>query len=522
MRAAIYLRVSTDHEEQRLSPEHQLSTCKEYLKEIGLYTDDTLVYNDAGFSGTEIEKRADVIRLVSDARRGKFDAVVFTAISRFARDLSDALTLKKRLETLYGIRIISIEEGYDSAIDGRNSEMIFTVHAMVAAHKSQEMSKAIRRGLRQSAASGRHIGNVVPFGYQKNADKKLVPDPHSAFIVQDIFRMYLRGMGSKKIASELNRRGISPMKARVWQSSSINAILRNPVYRGDLVSNRWRLDTDVALSRQYDEKVKRQMERDQKDWVVLYHDHEAIIDEETFQMVQILLGEKGKNRGVSRSHNLLAGFMKCGNCGGAAIVRSGKKNKQGIPYKYVECAAVNRISKEVCTNHVSIKYNDVLNSVLMPLQKLSSSTEKLDQWVEVIVESQVDRNLALQIEVLNRQWEQIQLRQEKALRAFTEGIFPIEMILDHQTELKREANRIEGELERLTERLKGQNEVDHKRDELRELLHVFRSWDKFDLLTIRSALAVVMEKIEIYGDKRVSVHWKWEAPQFSQQDSSLM
>ncbi len=166
MRAAIYVRVSTDHEEQKLSPENQIATCREHADELGLdVSNRTLVYNDAGISGTEMLNRPEVQRLVADARLGRFDAVLFTAISRFARDLSDALALKKRLETVYGIRIISVEEGYDTAIEGRNSEMVFTVHAMLAAHKSEEMSKAIRRGLRQSAKKGRHIGSVTPYGY---------------------------------------------------------------------------------------------------------------------------------------------------------------------------------------------------------------------------------------------------------------------------------------------------------------------------------------------------------------------
>lgn len=511
MRAAIYLRVSTDHDEQRLSPEHQLLTCKEFIQEIGLITDETLVYNDAGLSGTEIEKRTEVMRLVSDARKGKFEAVVFTAISRFARDLSDALTLKKRLEKLYGIRIISVEEGYDTSIDGRNSEMIFTIHAMVAAQKSQEMSKSIRRGLRQSAISGRHIGNVAPFGYIKNSEKKLVFDPVNAPVVKEIFSMYMAGLGTKRIAAHLNSRGILPMRANAWQVSSINAILRNSVYRGDLVSNRWRIETDIELSRQHDEKVKRQKKREPKDWVVLPNDHEAIIDQETFLMVQYLLGEKGKNRGIIRSKNLLAGLMKCGNCGGAAIVRSSKKDKRGIPYKYVECAKVNRLSNDACTNHTSIRYNDVLDAILDPLKKYSSLPEKLNQLTDFIFDSLLGRDLNQEVEALNRQLDQIKLRQEKALRAFTEGLFPIEVVKTHQAELSLEADRIEEELKNYNMCLMGEKEVTIKRDELREWLSVFRYLDQFDFLTIRSALATVVDYIEIFSDRRVKIQWKWDS-----------
>ncbi|MCY0897300.1 MAG: recombinase family protein, partial [Alicyclobacillaceae bacterium] len=126
-RAAIYVRVSTDSDAQKDSPDNQIATCKEYAQEHDMTVSSEFIYNDAGVSGTEMEQRREVQRLLHDARCGRFDVVLFVAISRFSRDLSDALQMKKRLETVYGIRMVSIEEGYDSAIDGRNSEMVFTV-----------------------------------------------------------------------------------------------------------------------------------------------------------------------------------------------------------------------------------------------------------------------------------------------------------------------------------------------------------------------------------------------------------
>ncbi|WP_067617483.1 recombinase family protein [Alicyclobacillus acidiphilus] len=514
MRAAIYIRVSTDHEEQKLSPDHQLMTCREYIEDIGLETDDRLIYNDAGLSGTEMENRTEVRRLVADARNGRFDAVVFTAISRFARDLSDALALKKRLETVYGIRIISVEEGYDTAVDGRNSEMIFTVHAMVAAHKSHEMSKAIRRGLRQSAATGRHIGNVPPFGYVKTAGKRLVPDERTAPIVQEIFRLYLAGVGSKAIAEELNRRGVpTASKSRGkgdtwWQASTIQRILRNPVYAGDLVANRWRNDVDIRLSRQLDSKVKRQMMRDRDEWVVVRNNHPALVDRAAFNLVQDTMDMKAKNKGLRRTSNVLSGLMKCGACGGAVVV-SGRSGRNGQAYKYVGCAAVKRIGKHACANHSLVRYSDVLDAVLTPLRAFATNPDTADRLVDWILQSTVDHGITERLALLQRRLERNEQRQEKALAAYTEGGFPLDMIQKHRAELLEEKRRLQDEMERLEQRRLSKEALRSQRDRWMEMLNVFRHLDEYDPVTARAALSAVVECVVLTPDRRLHVLWKW-------------
>jgi DNA invertase Pin-like site-specific DNA recombinase len=522
LRAAIYVRVSTDHAEQKLSPEHQLATCREYIEDIGLTTDNTLVYNDAGLSGTEMDKRMEVQRLVADARNGKFDIVVFTSISRFARDLSDALELKKRLESRYGIRIISVEEGYDSAVEGRNSEMIFTVHAMVAAHKSQEMSKAIRRGLRQSAASGRHIGNKVPYGYQKTQDKRLIPDPTRAPVVQEIFNLYLSGLGSKAIAGVLNQRGIPPQQAEKWQAQTINAILHNQVYRGNMIANKWRNDTDIELSRQQDAKVVRQMQRAEDEWVLRVDNHEAIIDAETFDVVQNMLNLKARNKGIQRNANVLSGLMRCADCGGAAIVRSGKKAKNGQAYKYVGCSAKSRIGIDACTNQASISYDEVLNTVLEPLQSVSNDPASLDRLINMILQSIEGRNINGNIMVLQRQLDRCEHRQKEALKAYTDGLFSADQVKEHMQELKEEAKKLQDDIGRLEAQMAGRSDLANLRNMLKGVLIVFQNINKYDSVLVHLAFETVLEKIEISGDKHIKVSWKWDTNAVSNLTTSLM
>jgi site-specific DNA recombinase len=520
-RAAIYVRVSTDQDSQKFSPENQLEACKEYAESVGLHTDDTIVYNDAGLSGTEMENRQAVQRLLSDARSGKFDAVLFTAVSRFGRDMADVFTMKKKLESVYGIRIISIEEGYDSAVEGRNSEMVFTVHTMLAAHKSKEMSVAIKRGLRQAAKKGRHIGNVVPYGYTKNANKQLIPIPSEASVVKNIFTMYLDGSGSKTIAQQINLMGVPTAsasrngKSTLWQASTINTILHNDVYAGRLIANKWQNEINYEMSRQTDSAVKRQSIRQQDDWVIIENAHEAIIDEETFNRVQDLMEKKATNKGIKRTSNLLAGLMTCRNCGGSMIVtgRSKRRGDGDYYYKYVVCAKTRRIGKFACENHHTIKYEYVLDGVLQSIRSLARSKRDIDEIAAAILEKV---NLGhgeskVRLETIQRELDENQEQQMKNLEAFSSGLFPQELIEQRQRKLIATAERLRTELNRIEATEQQELDATKKLEAIRASLDIFNNLDEYDEMTQRISMRKLIDRIQFDADGNVEVHYSWLA-----------
>jgi site-specific DNA recombinase len=517
-RSAIYVRVSTDLDSQKYSPEHQLEACREYAEAYGLTTDVTKVYNDTGLSGTEMENRTEVKRLLNDARLGKFEAVLFTAISRFGRDLADVFAMKKKLESIYGIRLASVEECYDSAIEGRNDDMVFTVHAMLAQQKSKEMSKAIRRGLRQSAKKGRHIGNVIPYGYSKNADLHLVPNPSESGIIKDIFTLYLDGYGSNAIAELLNRRGVpTSTKARkgketLWQASTITAILHNQDYVGQLISNKWQIATDYEASRRADKKVKRQLVRDEDERVIVDNAHEAIIDVDMFNRVQELMTKKATNKGIKRKSNLLAGLMKCKECGGSMIVHGRSKQKGNCnEYKYVVCAKVRRIGKSACQNHYTVKYEYILNGILDFLRSLSQSKRDIDNIANGILYRVNDGRKESQVrkEALELQLAENQNKQMKNLEAFNAGLFTMELIKQMQRNLKEEAEHLNEEISRLEAFEQDEQEVTKKLGEIRESLNVFKNLGDFDEMTQRIALRKLIDNIQFDTQGNVEVRYSW-------------
>lgn len=106
-----YVRVSTLKDSQKDSPEHQES----FIREIAAREDIELdhIYQDRD-TATNIVEREDVKRIIEDAKRGEVRSIWFASLSRFSRDALDAITLKRILVNVLKVRVVSIEDGYDS------------------------------------------------------------------------------------------------------------------------------------------------------------------------------------------------------------------------------------------------------------------------------------------------------------------------------------------------------------------------------------------------------------------------
>ena len=130
MRYAVYVRVSTDKDEQVSSVENQVDICRYWIEKNGYEWDQSAVYFDDGISGTAwLERHA--MRILKKVRKNELDTVVFKSIHRLARDLKDALEIKEILLG-HGVRLVTIEEGYDSYYEG-NNDMKFEIYAMFRA-----------------------------------------------------------------------------------------------------------------------------------------------------------------------------------------------------------------------------------------------------------------------------------------------------------------------------------------------------------------------------------------------------
>jgi len=273
-RLAAYIRVSSDSEDQQ----HSFSAQYRYYNGIAANSDDTIlidIYADEGITGTCTDKRDEFNRMMSDARKHKFDRVIVKSVTRFARNTKDCLEAVRELKQL-GISVYFEENNIDT--NKTEGETLITLLGMVAQNESLSISKNMRWGIQKRMQEGRYINSTAPFGY-KYIDRTYVIDEQEAEIVKQIFELYLKGYGIPAISQILEKKtGTIWYKRRLWH------LLTNEKYIGDtLYQKRYTTDT-LPFRLKYNKGEKPQY--------YVHHTHEAIIDKDTFNAVQELIKQK--------------------------------------------------------------------------------------------------------------------------------------------------------------------------------------------------------------------------------------
>ena len=149
VRAALYCRVSTAVGQ---NPEMQVRELREFAERRGWKIADE--YIDTGVSGAK-DSRPELNRLMADAHRRRFDAVIVWKFDRFARSVSHLL---KGLETFraLGIEFVSLSEQVDTTTP--TGKMVFTVLGAVAELERSLIAERVRAGSRMRGLRGSGLG----------------------------------------------------------------------------------------------------------------------------------------------------------------------------------------------------------------------------------------------------------------------------------------------------------------------------------------------------------------------------
>ena len=233
-KVVFYGRVSTEHEAQTYALSNQMQWYEELKKN---YPNWIVIerYVDDGISGTQAKKRPEFMRMIDDARLGKFDLIVTREVARFARNTTDCLEVTRQLKN-YGVEVFFVQDGIRTM--DNEGEMILTIRAMVAQEESRKMSERIKAGQAISRKNGVLYGNGNLLGYDRVGDTYIV-NQEQAKTVRMIFNMYETGLGVQAIRNELIKRERKNSSGRVkWDSTRILRCLKNSVYMGVMAYNK--------------------------------------------------------------------------------------------------------------------------------------------------------------------------------------------------------------------------------------------------------------------------------------------
>ncbi|WP_044784526.1 recombinase family protein [Bacillus thuringiensis] len=369
---AVYVRVSTDRDEQVSSVENQIDICRNWLERNGFQWDEKRVFKDEGISGTLFVDRPSIQLLLQKAKAKEINMVVFKSISRLARDLKDSLEIRE-VFLAHQVRIISVEEGYDSVKAGKN-DMAFELWSLFSAQYSRTLSSSITAALAVKVRRGEHIGKI-PYGYNRE-EQKLVINEEEAQVVKMMYKWYCEGWGYKKITNELNRLGIKSKTKKNWQMTSVQRILQSAIYKGTFILNQY---TSVKVGGK-----KKQIRNPKEKWFVFPNHHPKIVEEEIWNQANRKKNKKNKTK--ITAWNEFRNLAKCAVCGSnMVIVQSHLKKKSGerTEWKYLKCSQYRRAGKHGCVNHVPIQYGDFRQFIIdLLVKKGESITLKLQSNVE--------------------------------------------------------------------------------------------------------------------------------------------
>ncbi len=383
LRCAIYSRFSSDRQSPA-SITDQNRKCEQFAAAHGWIVLTEHVYSDAAVSGTTSD-RAGLTKLLAaaESKPRPFDAILVDDSSRLSRKLSDALLFSERLK-FAGVRLVFVSQGFDS--DSEQSEILMAVHGITDSQYIKELSKKTFRGLEGKVLAQLHHGGRC-FGYRsvpiQDATRKdqygrpmitgaqLRVDPEQAKIVRKIFTLYAEGLSIKATTKRLNAERVESPRQRAgrehsWAPSSVKSILENQRYIGLVTYGR----TKKVRNPQTGKRIYRH--KPESEWTKVASPEQRIVSDELWNLVQARLafvnttyGSHGGKGGLLRSRAassryIFSGFLKCGTCGGAVTIVSGK----GTTHRSASYGCPAREYRGTCTNTRRIP-SDVLETQLL-------------------------------------------------------------------------------------------------------------------------------------------------------------
>lgn len=302
LRVCAYCRVSSKSEEQLTSYETQVNVYTEKIaREPGW--EFAGIYADRGTSATQMSRRKEFLRMLSDCEKGLIDCVICKSLSRLARNTLDALNCIKKLRDL-GVRLILEKEGIDT--DLISSEILLSVFAAFAQEESHSHSENVKWGKRKRLQNGEPL-LMRCYGYRKNAagdNIEIVPEEADA--VRLVFDLYEHGTQVPEIVQILHEKGYPrPDGKRMrWDESRIHYMIANEKYVGDIIAQKFYVK-DFLDHRSYRNKGVLPS-------IYLKDHHEAIISRQQFERCNVILELKKKTAPLQYP---FAEYFRCPYCG---------------------------------------------------------------------------------------------------------------------------------------------------------------------------------------------------------------
>mgnify|MGYP004503749303 FL=1 len=310
-----------------------------------------ILFVDDGFSGTNFDRPAisEALRLVENRQVSNF---IVKDLSRLGRSYIKVGQLTEITFPSFDVRFIALNDGVDSNKPNETNSIFLPIKSLMDEMYAADTSKKIRAVVQSKAKAGERVTVNPPYGYLKapNNPKNWIVDPVASEVVKRIFQEAKSGKSLSEISKGLkNDKIFKPDRHRIeiglkpissspnvetlpyfWTRETLSAILGREEYLGHTVNLRTR-------TKSY--KDKRKVDNPKEDWLIFKNTHEAIIDQETFDIVRKMRNHKRSNQRYKNRighENLFAGLVFCGTCGRKHYFCPQEKN--GLNHDHYKCS----------------------------------------------------------------------------------------------------------------------------------------------------------------------------------------
>lgn len=460
-----YARVSTDHLEQKKSLQNQVEHFEQYIKENPNWT-YVKGYVDDGITGTSDVKRDNFMKMIEDARSGKFDLIVTKEISRFSRNTLDSIKYTRELLS-YGVAVLFVNDNINTAMP--DSELRLTIMASMAQDEIRRLSERVKFGMNRAIERGEILGNDLLYGYKKDKDTGVLNIiEEEAKVVRRIYELYaVEELTLSRIVKTLNSEGLKTCQGKKWCISTISRMIENPKYKGYYCARKSEIVDYMTKKIKYFEK---------DDWVI-YEDKTRIppiIDEDLWERANTRLisrkkafSERKEDKSIYKNRYLYSAKIYCGQHNTVFHRREFRKNKKDITWV---CSEYLKNGKSTCDspNIRESELDAIFKDLISKLQ--IDSNEVIDTLMNYYKHLEIDTGIDEEISLREKEINNLYAKKDKLLELSLQGSLSNTEFYERNNSFNEKIKVLDNELNKLKSdkaELKGTTD---KTKELAEIL----------------------------------------------------
>lgn len=412
----IYLRKSradNPHESvEEVLAKHETQLQEYAERELGGRIPEHCIFREV-VSGETIAERPEMNKVLAMIENPKLKGVLVVEPQRLSRgDLEDCGKVVNAFR-FSKTEVWTLNMVYD--LTNKMQRKFFEQELMRGNDFLEYTKEILLRGRIAAVKRGCYIGNIPPFGFNKitnaDGDSTLEANEYAPAVLM-AFELYVNeGWTYLQIARHFDKLGIKPYRSKVWEKTSIRAMLRNRHYIGLVVFGKYRSEKSVENG----EIVARSVRQAEEEVIVAKGKHAGIVPLELFEAAQEMMDNNPRKGIDAPLKNPLAGLIHCKHCGKAMVQH---------PYKHAETRIECR-NRGGC-NANSAKLREVIDAVAFALE-----AEHLPE-LEVKLHNDEGKSAAIQkkqLEKMRAELDELYAKEERQHDLLESGTYSEETFL---------------------------------------------------------------------------------------------